>query len=82
MPAITPIPPEVLFKVLVEAGWSAHGEDHFNWVLQRDGQPLVVPKHGGVVSLTVMENVLERAGFEPGRYFEFLEKVGYSYYQQ
>ena len=60
MPAIAPVPPNILKDVLVEAGWAIFDEDSYNWLLMKNGVPLALPKHGGVVSLEIHEKCLER----------------------
>ena len=77
MPAIAPVPPPVLRDCLLEDGWSLFDEDSYNWVLVKNGRPLVIPKRGGLVAIEISSKVLEIANLNPGRYFELLEIVGY-----
>lgn len=73
MPALAPIPPGLLKRVLELDGYRVITEDLLNWVLVKDAKelfPIILPKIGTVVALDVMMDALHKAQMSNGRYFE------------
>jgi hypothetical protein len=78
MPALAPIPPEQLKRLLETLGWSAIGEDQYNWLLDREGNtgpPITIPKIGPLVAIEAMMAALHQAQVNDGQYFEALKAV-------
>jgi hypothetical protein len=79
MPAIALVPPSVLKDAMIRAGWKLHREDSFNWVLLKDGTPLVIPKRGKLVAREVMESCLIDGLMAPGELVLHIQATGYTF---
>jgi len=66
----TPVPPEILKRIVLLFGYKELGATEYNWILSRDGEdePLVLPRLGRVVSVIVMDKVFEHTGMTLGTY--------------
>jgi hypothetical protein len=76
MPALAPIPPTLLRRILEMDGYKTVAEDALNWVLVRqvaDELPVILPKIGKLVAVDVLMNALDRAQMNNARYFELRE---------
>lgn len=51
-------------------GYKQLGETEYNWILSRDGEdePLVLPKLGALVSVTIITKMFEHSGMNLGTY--------------
>lgn len=67
MPVLHPIPPRELKDVLEGSGFKVIDESEHNWVLADDAtsEPLVIPKHGRLVSVPVMDAALAKTRGKP-----------------
>jgi hypothetical protein len=65
-----PIPPADLRKIVLMFGYKQIGETEYNWILSRDGEdePLVLPRLGTMVSVTVITKMFEHSGMTLGAY--------------
>jgi hypothetical protein len=68
---VTPIPPAELYAIVLKFGYRLLGQTQYNWIVSRDGEdePLVLPKLGHLVSLTIMNKFFEHSGMDLGTYF-------------
>jgi hypothetical protein len=74
MPALSPIPPDVLKRLLDDYGYKVHMSDSYNWVFVRKGSlPIPVPKRGLRVPLNVMMSALNKAKMDNGTYLALLK---------
>lgn len=76
MPALAPIPPALLRRILELDDYKVIAEDLLNWVLVKtadDKLPIILPKIGKLVAVDVMMEALHRAQMNNGRYFELRE---------
>lgn len=76
-PAIAPIPPEQFYRLIVKYGCTLEKEDDFNWVLSHHSttRPIVIPKDGDLVSVTVMMSVLDVLQISDGAFFDLLRSI-------
>jgi len=65
-----PISPYHLLQIILKFGYRLLGETEYNWIASRDGEdePLVLPKLGALVSVTLMTRVFEHSGMDMGTY--------------
>ena len=77
MPAIDPIPPALLKRVLELAEYKVITEDKHNWLLAKFDHdvPIILPKRGQLVAVDVMMNTLASANLPPGAYFPLRDKA-------
>ena len=77
MPALAPVPPTILKKILELAGYKTFKEDVHNWAMARkdDELPIILPKLGRYVAVEVMMNALDRAKMDNATYFALHEKA-------
>lgn len=77
MPALAPVAPEVLLKILKQASYIVIAEDEFNWSIARGDAdaPLIIPKRGKLVSVEIMMDALDKAKMDNATYFDFLAKA-------
>lgn len=76
-PALSPVHPKTLRKILKFHGYVVVGEDDLNWALARmdDDPPIILPKRGKLVAVEVMMDVLNKAAVDNATYFDFLSKA-------
>jgi len=82
VPAITPIPPLAMKKILELRGWKVVAEDDSNWLMEPskyDGlakpEPLPLPKRGRVLAVDVMMDSLIKTKTDLHTYFILKEQV-------
>jgi len=73
VPALAPVAPETLKRILELKGYRVVSEDDLNWALARDlkGEPVIIPKAGELVALDVMSAALDTAQMSNSEYFRF-----------
>jgi len=71
MPALAPVPPETLKRILEKYGYHLLKDDEYNWVLVHDEKdlPIVIPKLGDLVAVDVMMGALNMAKMDNATYF-------------
>lgn len=77
MPALSPVPPEILKNILSRLGFRVIDEDEAIWLMakeQRD-RPIPLPRDGDLVAVEVMEDVLARANMNDGLFLTLLKEV-------
>jgi len=64
------ISPLLMLQIVLKFGYKLLGQTEYNWIVSRDGEdePLVLPKLGRLVSVTVMTRVFEHSGMDMGTY--------------
>ena len=78
VPAILPIPPDHFRTILELDGYSLRLETENNWTLYKveaDYPVIVIPKHGDLISVSIMMGILDQIGMDNKRYFSLLAKV-------
>jgi hypothetical protein len=77
MPALAPVAPEVLKRILELRGYKLLEDGQRNWLMGRDDheKPLTIPKRGKVVTLPVIMNALDHAQMDNATYFALLAAV-------
>ncbi len=77
MPALAPIPPDTLKRILELSGYELIEEDKYNWVLAKgsDELPVTLPKRGQLVAVDVMMNILDRTKMDNKTYFDLLAEA-------
>jgi hypothetical protein len=75
MPALAPVPPRVLKRILELDGYECVAEDATCWILLSKNHPAVIPKIGDLVALEIMDSVLSPSQMSNRRYFELLEQA-------
>ena len=82
MPAIAPIPPLAMKKILELRGWKVVAEDKLNWLLEPskyDGsvkpEPLPLPKRGALLAVDAMMDALIKTKTDLHTYFNLKEQV-------
>ena len=75
MPALRPLPPENVRKLLENQGWRLIKEDKYNWffVQRDDDAPVIVPHTVGLIPLELVFALVKVHGLDG--YFEELEKA-------
>jgi len=78
-PAVAPIPPEALKRILELYGFEVIAEDDFNWVLADPknpvSEPIILPKLGELVDIDIMMQTFIDAKMSLQIYFALKEKV-------
>ena len=78
MPALAPIPPEQLKRVMEILDFIVVDEDQYNWLMDKEGRndpPITIPKIGPLVALQIMDAVIQQASVNHFQYFEALKKT-------
>jgi len=72
-----PIPPSHLRKIILMFGYKELGETEYNWILSRDDEdePLVIPKRGALVSVTVITKMFDHTGMDLRTYMALKQIV-------
>jgi hypothetical protein len=78
MPALVCVSPGQFKRILELEGYVVLSEDHFNWVMAREGEiPIVLPKRGDRVGVDVtMDLVFNQTKMKAGRYLQLVEMTG------
>ena len=80
-PVYTTAPPEAMRAVLESAGWSVIADIadvSRHWVLEREGNYVIVPKGGALLDWDAQSACLEQARMTPREYKDRLRELGYS----
>lgn len=77
MPALKPISPVILKRIVELAGYKVIQEDDYNWHLAKTkhDRPIILPKKGGLVAVEIMMNILNKLKMNNATYFEYLDKA-------
>ena len=76
-PALHPVSPDTLKRILEEDGFHVAMETDYNWTLFKKEAPMpviVIPRKGELVAVDVMMSILDHLKINNARYFELLKK--------
>ena len=75
MPALAPIAPRLLKRILELDGYKCVAEDAHTWILLSHDHPAVVPKFGELVALEIMDSLLNIAQIDNQKFFTYLQQA-------
>ncbi len=78
-PAIAPIPPEALKKILELRGFEVVADNEFNWAMADpklpSSEPMIIPKTGNRVAVDIMMQTFIDGRMNLREYFELRDQV-------